>query len=65
MKTKYEELVIQDEHLRGEFAKAFGWIKYPNPTWEQIFIQVGKLLVLEELKQKIIPINFEGFKTHQ
>jgi len=57
-----------DERRRKEFAKAFNWVKnagyssYTNhidkepqlPSWEQIFIQVGRLLVLEELKQKVI-----------
>ncbi len=62
--------VTGDERRRKEFAKAFGWTKpwelYPadnevsTPSWEQIFVQVGKLLVLEELKQKVIlsPLPF-------
>ena len=60
--------VAADERRRKEFAKAFDWVKnmqmlgYSHiekepqlPSWEQIFVQVGKLLVLEELKKKIVP----------
>lgn len=46
----------KDEHIRTEFARAFGWYKsYGNysgygestprlPTWEEIFIETGRLL---------------------
>jgi hypothetical protein len=49
----------KDEYIRKEFAKAFGWwidrdvmyARYDNsdrkprtPTWEEIFIEVGRLL---------------------
>ena len=45
----------KDERIRKEFAKAFAWNKQKElysggmdepatPTWEQIFIEVGKLL---------------------
>lgn len=59
---------VADEHRRKEFAKAFNWIKNTQyvgmshiekepqlPSWEQIFVHIGKLLVLEELKQTIVP----------
>ena len=59
-----------DERRRREFAKAFNWVKNirmvgymhveqepQTPSWEEIFVQVGKLLVLEELKKKIIPFT--------
>lgn len=53
----------EDERRRREFAKAFGWILGlagvpATPSWEEIFVQVGRLLVLEELKKKIIPTDF-------
>ena len=69
--------VANDERRRKEFAKAFSWrtpvssigfshtVYEPNkPSWEEIYVQVGKLLVLEELKQKVVsvtpfPFNFE------
>lgn len=46
----------KDEYLRTEFARAFGWFKrkgqydYYNeenprtPSWEEIFIEVGRML---------------------
>ena len=67
IKDSHAGWVSADERRRKEFAKAFNWVKniqmigYSHveqepqlPSWEQIFVQVGKLLVLEELKQKII-----------
>lgn len=71
IRQSHEEWVAGDLKRRKEFAKAFEWVKnvqmlgYSHvekepqlPSWEQIFVQVGKLLVLEELKKKIIPIDF-------
>lgn len=46
----------KDEHIRTEFARAFGWYKSQGnfsvygestprlPTWEEIFIETGRLL---------------------
>lgn len=49
----------RDEYLRKEFARAFGWFEHRDvmyarydradekpqtPTWEQIFIEVGRML---------------------
>lgn len=47
-------MLTQDQLIRREFAKAFGWKERQNvyefgekvilPSWEQIFVEVGKLL---------------------
>jgi hypothetical protein len=69
--------IAADERRRKEFAKAFNWgrpvgmmagfnhvVNEPTtPSWEEIFVQVGKLLVLEELKKKIIPLPFDAFRS--
>src|SRR3990167_2814136 len=76
VRQSHADWVAFDERRRREFAKAFDWVKniqtfgYSHvekepqlPSWEQIFVQVGKLLVLEELKNKVIPISFsKNFK---
>ena len=67
VRQSHAEWVTSDERRRKEFAKAFNWVKNARldsfnhiekepqlPSWEQIFVQLGKLLVLEELKQKVI-----------
>jgi len=67
VRQSHAEWVASDERRRKEFAKAFNWVKNAQftsfnhiekepqlPSWEQIFVQLGKLLVLEELKQKVI-----------
>lgn len=68
IRQSHADWVTADERRRKEFAKAFGWVKNTHfdnlanhnwqepqlPSWEQIFVQIGKLLVLEELKQKIV-----------
>lgn len=45
-----------EEHIKKEFARAFGWFEkrgqYDNysdpkprvPTWEEVFVELGKLL---------------------
>lgn len=52
-----------DEARRKEFAKAFGWAKKLNtyyeegrgmPTWVEIFVEIGKLLVARSFT------DFEG-----
>lgn len=49
----------EDERRRKEFAKAFGWFKrnpyggdpeYSVPTWEQIWVEVGKLLNVRDFR---------------
>lgn len=70
LRDSHANWVAADERRRKEFAKAFNWIKniqrigYSHieqepqlPSWEQIFVQLGKLLVLEELKQKVIVVS--------
>lgn len=67
LRDSHANWVAGDERRRKEFAKAFNWVKNADfgignhiwkepqlPSWEQIFVQVGRLLVLEELKQKIV-----------
>ena len=46
------DLHVADELRRKEFARAFGWFETPynfttkpsDPTWTQIFVELGKLL---------------------
>lgn len=69
LRDSHAAWVSADERRRKEFAKAFGWSKNIRhiglshiehepqlPSWEQIFVQIGRLLVLEELKQKVITV---------
>jgi len=56
----------KDQYLRKEFARAFGWFKKKDyydstreseprtPTWEEIFIEVGRLLAQRDFR------DFEG-----
>jgi len=70
LRDSHANYVEKDERRRREFAKAFNWyrpvmmlgryheVREPTlPSWEEIFVQVGKLLVLEELKNKVILDN--------
>lgn len=55
LESKMQTLRDKDERLRIEFSKAFSW-KEPQdmysvrsheprtPTWEEVFVEVGKLL---------------------
>jgi len=64
LKAELAGAVQQDNSLREEFAKAFAWYRQRNsyggelevttPTWEQIFVQVGKLLAQKDF------YNLEG-----
>jgi len=68
----------KDEQLRQEFAKAFGWYKRKEqysydselkpltPSWEQIFVEIGRLKtyqhnldVIENVSQRIAAIESE------
>lgn len=63
--AKICRLQDQDEIRRVEFAKAFNWKTRKNefdytgarqpitPTWEEIFVEVGKLLAMKDFR------NFE------
>lgn len=52
--------VSGDENRRKEFAKAFGWnssmnsftneVNKSNPTWPEIFVEVGRLLNTQDFK---------------
>lgn len=67
LKDSHAGWVTGDERRRKEFAKAFNWVKNANynsfgthiekepqlPTWEQIFVHIGRLLVMEEMKQEL------------
>lgn len=54
LKHDNERLTTADQIIRREFAKAFSWYETtPNfgyerkplvPSWEQIFVEIGKLL---------------------
>ena len=53
LRIKAEQMKKNENNIRTEFAKAFGWIKFRTygksdewrtPSWEEIFTQVGKLL---------------------
>lgn len=59
----YEKWTADDERKRKEFATAFAWWKMDYydkskepqiPSWEQIWIHVGKLLAAKSF------MNFEG-----
>ena len=49
-----EHYAKKDKDIRKEFARAFNWtkrneyggqtIEYRQPTWEEIFVELGKLL---------------------
>ena len=65
LETKLKERVEYGERVRREFAKAFNWYKggglYGNsdrepiiPSWEMIFIEIGKLLAARNFT------DFEG-----
>lgn len=64
LKQSHEEWVSGNERRKKEFAKIFNWFKpydrYPEerlpaePSWEQIFTEVGKLLAARTF------YNFEG-----
>jgi hypothetical protein len=58
LEVKLTESSNRNKAVRKEFAKAFNWKEnssfyrdedYLTPTWEQIFVKVGKLLVNQEL----------------
>jgi len=51
IEREIEQLKRRDEERREEFAKALGWYDYSGgrpepilPSWEQIFVEIGKLL---------------------
>lgn len=62
VRQSHTDWVVSDERRRKEFAKAFNWVKNANfntygthiekepqlPSWEQIFVQIGRLLVAQE-----------------
>lgn len=72
LRTSHERWVSGDERRRREFAKAFGWIEVDSPasyrgtepeapTWEQIFVKVGRLLN-EEMVSRTVK-EMEGLKA--
>ena len=54
LEQQLETMRREDKRIRKEFAKAFNWQEpspytysttdYIIPSWEQIFVEVGKLL---------------------
>ena len=63
--TRIDKLQSRSESIRKEFARAFNWqevgysytdTKYKTPTWEEIFVEVGKLLATRnhvELEEQV------------
>lgn len=60
---KIQHLGFRDELIRKEFAKAFGWLERKGfmmingqdsepkkVSWEQIFVEIGKLLALRDFR---------------
>lgn len=63
LRTKYDILKSNEERTRKEFSKIFEWreyrpyveiknIDFRNPSWEEIFTEVGKLLENRETRSK-------------
>ena len=57
LEQQLEQITDEDKRIRKEFAKAFNWgerksglydyehkWEWITPTWEQIFVKIGKLL---------------------
>jgi len=81
--AKLEAVSAKDKEIRQEFAKAFNWFKKQgpydnerellNPSWNQIFIEIGKLQAaktfynlegnVSELEHKVEEINRTLLKT--
>lgn len=73
---KENELInMEDLDIRKEFAKAFNWYSYENqfgysrqekkllePTWGEIFIEVGKILERATEKDVICCKQLEEIK---
>ena len=68
LKQSYELLVAEDERKREEFARAFNWNKYGSafadgekkprtPSWEEIFVEVGRLLSAQKSLQYVSDIE--------
>ena len=65
LRTANDIHASKEANIRQEFAKAFGWGKrtnsmysqseweYENPSWEQIFVKVGKLILRAEDKKNL------------
>ncbi len=61
LKVDIQSLMEESKEIRGEFGRAFGW-KDENgetkvPSWQEIFIEVGKLLEHRNTKKR--------FSSHQ
>ena len=77
----YQELLIKTDNIRTEFAKAFSWTKkdrysynedrvadYITPTWEQIFVELGKLLAdkqWHDLEDRVVAQENEMFNLKE
>ena len=90
LRDSHGSWVISDEHRRKEFAKAFDWYEvknssygysdnkkeYRTPTWEEIWIKIGKLLAnqkalnyvqdVESLISQVreLSLDFKNFKLN-
>jgi len=71
LSIEYKALLKSEEEIKKEFAKGFGWYKKDfysntndvrNPSWEEIFIEIGNLLSKEkyvEYSSEIYTLNEE------
>ena len=69
LKHENEKYLTNDQLRRKEFAKAFSWRKSQGmydhqgenepslPTWEQIFVEIGKLLANQKGLQYVEDIE--------
>ena len=68
LELQLDRMIDEDKRIRKEFAKAFSWgedivsyygneKKYIIPTWEQIFVKVGKLLANQKYLDYITDIE--------
>lgn len=66
LKHDNERLLLSDQLIRKEFAKAFSWYKSQGqfsysdrelrlPTWEEIFVELGKVLAARNFMDKDYP----------
>ena len=88
VRQSHENWVAGDERRRKEFAKAFFWYetrkgfmyndseeKFKIPSWEEIFVKIGKLLNsdifqdsigdIETLKMKIEALELKDKKENE
>ncbi len=73
-----ERLESEDKNLRREFAKAFDWClsretrfgysetkELKSPTWEEIFVEIGKLLAKQKALEYITDVENLRLRLYQ